>query len=375
MLGTWRIFLSLCVFVSHIPLAGLDLHIGVMAVICFFFVSGYLMSMSYGRFHAHCGGAGKAAPAFFLDRAIKIFPAYWLTLGVTYYLTINFGSTYIAWQWVSVPDTTASVIRNIIIFPLNYFYHPYRLGPVELAPAWSLASELQFYLFVPLLWAAFRGTGKYFLALAALASCGVMLFNLGFPKPVFVGHWLVLHEDYGGYRPFWTMIFVFILGLVCHRHRTGLDGGLFLPLLGALGVVILAYTVAQFFWGSVLQRLFPRSMLISLLVFLPVSMVFIATLHRHWSPFISSMDRKFGLVSYPVFLTHMPALLLAEHVLGFGEKGLVDTQLYAIYCATAFAFTLAMAVPVTAFAVLVDRYRIGMRGFDSLSSARAALPA
>jgi peptidoglycan/LPS O-acetylase OafA/YrhL len=377
MLGTWRLLLAMMVFASHIPANGLPLHIGFMAVISFYFISGDLMAASFANFARNRRSLRGAIGSFYVDRFLKIFPLYWIALAFTYLLTTTLGSAYIPWQWVTVPDTLAGVVRNIVLIPLNYFYAPYGWGPVELAPAWSLAAELQFYIVTPLICLSFRRVGIAMAigAAAAVLSSAVFLINLWFAKPTIIAGWLILHEDFGAYRTFWSTVFVFMLGVAFRFQRDKLGARVFEPLAATIGAMILVFTIWEAFAGEALDRIFPRSLLASLLLLLPVTMLFSATA-RHpdlWQ--WRSVDKFLGDFSYPFFLIHLPCLLLSEQIWGFGERGLTDGWAYAAYVGLAFSLSLAMAYPLMLVGRAIDGARLKLRGFGSLSSEAPRLAA
>jgi peptidoglycan/LPS O-acetylase OafA/YrhL len=115
-------------------LARLDVGVAV-----FFLISGFLLYRPFVAAHL----ASRRAPAtlpFFKRRFLRIFPAYWLaTTGVVYVFKTWPGGT----------------IRNAKDFVLYYsLLHSYNLGTIfaPLLQAWTLATEVAFYLFLPL-WA------------------------------------------------------------------------------------------------------------------------------------------------------------------------------------------------------------------------------
>ena len=80
MLGLIRFALAAAVLLSHVPGFHWALNPGVMAVICFYTISGYLMRRSIERF-----GRFSARPArtFLADRVLKLFPQYLVALTAT----------------------------------------------------------------------------------------------------------------------------------------------------------------------------------------------------------------------------------------------------------------------------------------------------
>lgn len=112
----------------HTPVAVLDMGVSV-----FFVISGFLI---YRPFVA-AGTAGRSplpAHRFWWRRVLRIVPAYWAALSVLWLL-----------GWVELGDTAW---RHYLFLQIYDAYTT--LGGI--VPAWSLNTEMSFYLFVPL-WA------------------------------------------------------------------------------------------------------------------------------------------------------------------------------------------------------------------------------
>ncbi|MBM3675903.1 MAG: acyltransferase [Actinobacteria bacterium] len=113
---------------------------GALCVAVFFVISGFLL---YRPFVLAALG-DRPAPRvgrFYLRRALRIFPAYWLAL--TFYLFV-FG-----------PDQARGVGDALVYYGLaqNYRSGSLLLG---LGVAWTLAIEVSFYVVLPALAAGFR---------------------------------------------------------------------------------------------------------------------------------------------------------------------------------------------------------------------------
>lgn len=74
--GYVQIFACRLVMLSHFPGVYLMSNLGQSAVLAFYFISGWHMAMSYARFKAKGPSPNSA---FFMDRAIKIWPSYALS--------------------------------------------------------------------------------------------------------------------------------------------------------------------------------------------------------------------------------------------------------------------------------------------------------
>jgi peptidoglycan/LPS O-acetylase OafA/YrhL len=115
-------------------LARLDVGVAV-----FFLISGFLLYRPFVA--AHLDGGSRPAPAsFFKRRFLRIFPAYWLATTAVVYV-------FSSWAGGSITDLK----RFVLYYSLM---HSYNYGTIfaPLLQAWTLATEVAFYLFLPL-WA------------------------------------------------------------------------------------------------------------------------------------------------------------------------------------------------------------------------------
>jgi peptidoglycan/LPS O-acetylase OafA/YrhL len=80
-MGFFRFTLAALVMLSHLPGTSYRTNYGQMAVLGFYFISGYLMALMYTRFMAKSPNPTKD---FFLDRVFKLWPSYLLVLVVCF---------------------------------------------------------------------------------------------------------------------------------------------------------------------------------------------------------------------------------------------------------------------------------------------------
>ena len=109
------------------------LDLGAVSVWLFFVLSGYLITRSLLRdkFRRKIGSAWKA---FYVRRALRIFPVYYATLGAV--LAAGVPIAWAQWPWY------AAYLGNVL-----KLLRPWWDGPLD--HFWSLAVEEQFYLFWP----------------------------------------------------------------------------------------------------------------------------------------------------------------------------------------------------------------------------------
>jgi peptidoglycan/LPS O-acetylase OafA/YrhL len=138
-MGTFRFILALLVALSHIRGNQFPENYGAQAVFAFYFLSGWLMAMSYERFSTI---SRSPARTFFVDRAIRLWPSYILALIMALAVALYGGASINA----------GKLFSELWIFPNAYFRFFGELPYVT--PAWSLGVEVHFYLLVPLLFLA-----------------------------------------------------------------------------------------------------------------------------------------------------------------------------------------------------------------------------
>lgn len=210
-----RAIAALSVFAFHLlPRTGLpwkhwvlrqlttDLNTG---VVVFFVISGFLLYLPFSR--ALAGLTRRVElRGYFVRRAVRIYPAYWLALAATM-LVIK----------PNVPFSDfGDAMRNVLLVQ-TYSRH----GTSGLGVSWSLVVELSFYLFLPLFAAVAsmlagrfgRALGEW-AAVAAIAAVGLVARAYA----------------YWGHPPRWVVVlpaylFYFAIGFALAVGRVGLERG------------------------------------------------------------------------------------------------------------------------------------------------------
>ena len=143
-----RAFAAVSVVMIHASfVSGFTIHSGLgiytarleIGVSVFFLISGFLLYRPFAAAHL----AGVPSPAlrrFWVRRLLRIVPAYWLALTITTYV-MHANQTRSGW---------ASVV---ILYGFGQIYFPTEVFK-GISQAWSLCTEMSFYLFLPLLAAA-----------------------------------------------------------------------------------------------------------------------------------------------------------------------------------------------------------------------------
>jgi peptidoglycan/LPS O-acetylase OafA/YrhL len=110
-----------------------------IGVAVFFLISGFLLYRPFAAAHV----AGLPSPVlgrFWVRRLLRIVPAYWLALTVTTYV-------------LHVNQTRSGWGSPLILYGFGQIYFPDEVFK-GISQAWSLCTEMTFYLFLPLLAAA-----------------------------------------------------------------------------------------------------------------------------------------------------------------------------------------------------------------------------
>lgn len=136
MFGIHRYVLAHLVMIGHLWPAW-NSWCGYYAVFGFYVLSGYLMTMVLrDRYGSSIDGVGR----FVANRALRIYPPYWVAAGLTLAaLAVCGASVTQLVPSMRVPASPSEWLQNLFIFGLNG--SSLRLVP----PAWSLDVELVFY--------------------------------------------------------------------------------------------------------------------------------------------------------------------------------------------------------------------------------------
>jgi len=311
------------------------IHGGFVGVDIFFVISGFLIStivfrgLEEGRFRF---------TAFYARRIKRIFPALILVLAAFLALgaTVLFAQEYR--QLGKQSAASAAFISNFVSWAESgYFDTEAEVKPM--LHLWSLAVEEQFYLVWPLLLFLLARTRLNLLWSTALIALGSFALNVGT-----VGE----HASAAFYLPLtrmWELLAGALLAWIGLHHQARLDGALDRPVFGSrsmmpgiarrdalalAGIVALAVSIV---WIN-RDRSFP-----GWAALLPVMGAFlvIGSGAGAWSNRILANRGMVlvGLVSYPLYLWHLPLLSFAR-IIGSG------TPTVAIRCtAIALAFVLA----------------------------------
>ena len=278
-MGTLRFLLAIAVMLSHSGVTLLGLNPGVMSVIVFYAISGYVMSALIERHYSQPA----RTPHFYLDRLGRLYPQYLLyAAGAALWLfTIGHPTHYMHLQ-----PTAVEWWNNLFVVPLNYYMYNGSDRFTLVPPAWSLGAEMLFYALAPWLWR--HWSAALWLALASLLTQALAWHG-------------ILNSDWWGYRLLPGVLWVFVLGMAMQRlqktqpHMARQLGWL-APLL-SMGVGGYLYTTGM------LAQPYHREVLLGLALAIPLIQFLTrspSTIAARYMP----MDQRLGDLSYGIFLNH-----------------------------------------------------------------------
>ena len=285
MFGYLRLILAFLVLLSHLDIRISGLNPGVIAVVIFYILAGFVVSRLYTQI---LPDTRYKLLLFYKDRALRIFPLYLfvLTLTLVFLLVTSYAN----------PDfSPLKILSNIAVIPLNYYMYldsTVLTAPAWwlIPPAWSLGTELQAYLLFPLV-LLFK---RVRLLLALLSLVIYIAANLS-----------LLHPDHFGYRFLAGVLFIFIAGSALHRGSTRSCDRFerFFPLF--VWTLILCL-LPLFAYMDAFSPTYTKETFAGLLIGLPLVFALARTPYR--LPF----DKTLGALSYAIFLTHFLSIWILD---------------------------------------------------------------
>ena len=267
-MGTYRLILALFVVLSHTDITVMGFNPGVVAVVSFFLLSGFVMTRLIDQHYA----SSSRVLDFYIDRAGRLFPQFFFYLFATLMLVVT---VYIPSPFLA-GCTPGKWMLNTLLLPLGYSKYFGLKQCLAIPPAWSLGLELTFYLVFPFLILNPRA-----MIWSTVGSC--LIFGCAY-----IG---IINTDLFGYRLLPGTLFIFIVGFALAR----LAIWRFLPPL--VWLVAAALFVTLFFFPRLLHLHYSKEVLLGILLGVPI----VAVLSRRR---YSSLDDMLGNLSYGVFLNH-----------------------------------------------------------------------
>ncbi|WP_322843745.1 acyltransferase [Pseudomonas sp. B33.4] len=265
-MGAYRLLLAVLVAVSHMGKLFMGFNPGVVAVISFLLISGFVMTSLIERNYKAPEKIGR----FYLDRALRLYPQflfYFIASCTVIYFLLP-GTP----QWAEL--TFRNIAANLAIVPLG-FYMFGASGTWIVPPAWSLGLEMCFYLVIPFL-LIYRARGVAF----ALSVAVFIPACLGF-----------INTDYYGYRLLPGVLFVFLCGSYLYKPQAK-------GLAIAAGTAVAAALIFVAIMAGWIERR-PSNAEVAAGIALGIPAVYwLSKLKFH------RIDELLGNISYGVFLNH-----------------------------------------------------------------------
>ena len=265
-MGAYRLLLAMLVAISHMGVTVAGFNPGVVAVVSFLIISGFVMTSLIERNYS----APEQIRLFYLDRILRLYPQFLLYF-VASCVVIHF-------LLPGTPQAAALTVKNIVaslaMVPMGFYMYGITV-PEILPPAWSLGLEMCFYLLIPFL-LIYKCRGLAFVA--SVAVFGVACLG-------------VINTDVYGYRLLPGVLFIFLCGSYLYKaHTKGLMIAVGTTLIAAL---LLLAIVA----GFIERRPFNAEVTAGIVLGVP-AVWFLSKLKFHRA------DEFFGNISYGVFLNH-----------------------------------------------------------------------
>ena len=304
-MGTFRFLLAIAVTVSHFGgLWGHRFMDGLMAVQCFYMVSGFLISLVLSGKYDASTRAGLRL--FYANRALRIFVPYW-----TFCLLIIVAQTIVSagpqpqliqqWPEMSFATRVYLMFTNIFVIGQEWtMWLSYEHG--SLIPVWSsdgLPTHPSIFYVIPQAWS--MSLELMFYALAPFLVRRHWLMLLAYIAATYAARQLLMAYGFNGsgfvYRFFPVELGLFLAGVLAHRVFAFADarrkGSL------AASVAVTAALISMMFimryWDMWESHRFYALVVVALPSLFLVS--------RHFA-----FDRWLGELSYPIYLCHLAML-------------------------------------------------------------------
>jgi peptidoglycan/LPS O-acetylase OafA/YrhL len=296
-MGAFRLLLAVLVAVSHMGKTVAGFNPGVVAVISFLIISGFVMTSLIERNYSVPGKIG----LFYVDRALRLYPQF------LFYFLLS--CTVIHFLLPGTPQaaelTLKTIASSVLMLPLGFYMFGVA-GTEIVPPAWSLGLEMCFYLVIPFL-LIFKLRGAAF-----VLSLGIfMLACLGY-----------LNTDVYGYRLLPGVLFIFLCGSYLYRSQAK-------GVAIAAGTAVLAGLLFVAIMAGLIERR-PFNAEVSLGIALGIPAVYLLTRFKY-----HRVDEFLGNISYGVFLNHFVVMYFLR---GFWPVA-YDTYIVVAVLVLAFALS------------------------------------
>lgn len=302
-MGILRFILALSVVLDHlqghfkVSFFNYQIVGGEVAVIAFFIISGFYMSLILNEKYT------KQSGSYFLyisNRFLRIYPLYWVILiltciyfAVTGVHIIQYAFTFHN-KFLNGANLAQNIIQNItlIVTPRFLFSFPQLYGNFYVDPAWTLGIEFMFYLIAP------------FLVKGSMKKILIILF-LSLIIRIYTTHLNIFYPVFS--LPFFFLpnLFFFIVGAFSYQiyrriKKNKINKKIYYCItIGTLLFALMFNFIPPIFFYTFKQYVF------YFLVFISIPYLFIIE---------SSLEYSFylGELSYPLYISHMLVLSIVD---------------------------------------------------------------
>ena len=326
-MGFYRLILAVLVALGHMGIMffGVDLGYGVVAVISFLIISGFVMTALIDKNYEEIS----RIPAFFADRAMRLYPQF------IFYLVLSSVLIYTALSDSPVHEaiTPINLLSTVAMVPLGLYMFGFS-DPNIIPQAWSLGLEMCFYLVIPFI--------LIYRARLVLFYGSIVVFTLAF-----FGY---IHSDWFGYRLLPGVLFIFLCGCFMKRGSASERFSVIAAWCVALTGCILIAT------GYAAWRPYNLQVAAGIVIGIPMIML-LSRIPYHRA------DEFLGNISYGVFLNHF-LIIYAGKALGVSK---ISAELAVLYVASAFVLS-GISYYLAERPVLVLRKKLRAKSAPSVST-------
>lgn len=308
MFGIFRCLLALMVVIQHLGGAH---TLGSYAVFGFYILSGYLMT---SIMHKQYGYSAKGTGRYALNRFLRIYPMYFLSICITLVLLYVWGNSSLSafHDCVYLPQTSTEVLRNI------FMYFSVTDCPRLTPPSWALAVEVCFYILIGLGLSRFKVLTLLWFALSVIYHLVAMYFAFDWSDRYFT----VVAAS----LPFAT-------GALIFHFKSRID--VFTARFSSTAVSILLFALGAFIilnWGvgTLLNQVKGVSFYINYLLIVFVIMILAGVKTKNSN--LLACDKWWGALSYPIYLMHFQVGFLTMAILNFVGFDIHRSELLLVLC-------------------------------------------
>jgi peptidoglycan/LPS O-acetylase OafA/YrhL len=280
-MGFYRLFLAILVAISHAGISVYGFNPGVVAVISFFILSGYVMTMLIDKYYKK----RSAIYSFYLDRIARLFPQF------IFYSILSTLCIYTL--KVETPHTNQltfpKLLLNFLMLPQG-FYMYWADGALLIPQSWSLGLELTFYIIFPWVLIYCFNRQIYFLAFFSF-----LIFLLAY-----LGN---LNTNNFGYRLLPGTLFMFLVGWSFSKNDVHSKKFRFVILFLASVLLLGVFLVNSWY-----RKHYNKEVLLGLIAGI-VIIKYLCNLK------FSKLDEFLGNLSYGVFLNHFIVIWIMQKFL------------------------------------------------------------